>query len=322
MDKMESLNQIFKSSDTVLKFSSIHGVAGVRCLLGATFYGGKRLVNTGPFTPKRFFEFVERFKVSMTYTSIFEINQMLHDSNMETANLDSLTLFQCGDANISFQVIQKFSKYLKNAKFCNTYGLTESYGTIACNLKHTRNNCVGQLLCNHEAKIVNEQRQRLGINETGELCIRFAVPFSGYLNKTNEMHLFVDDEGFYMTGDEARFDENGDLFVDDRQREMFKSRGNKVSPADVEAFINNIEGVEQCCVVPIPSELYGYLPAAVIVKSKDSTCTEQSIYDSVLSNTNYNSFHLYKFNDRKFIDDFMQNFYSIFINIFRIFCSK
>lgn len=280
---MESLNQIYKSTDVVLKFSSLHGVAAIRCLLGATLYGGIRLVNTGPFTPKRFFDFVERFKVSMTYTNIFEIAQMLHDSDIETANLDSLTLFQCGDANISFQVIRKFSKYLKNAKFSNTYGLTESYGTIACNLEHTRNNCVGQLLCNHEAKIVNDQRDRLGVNETGELCIKFSVPFLGYLNKAKEMHLFVDDEGFYMTGDEARFDENGDLFVDDRKKEMFKSSGTKVSPSDLEAFINNIEGVKQSCVVPVPSEKYGNVPAAVIVKTEKSICTENSIYDCVSS---------------------------------------
>lgn len=283
MDKIESLEQIFNSNDTVLKFSCLHGVAGIRCLFGATLYGGKRLVNTGPFTPKRFFDFVEQFQVTMTYTSIFEIAQMLHDSSIELANLDSLTLFQCGDANISFPVIEKFSKYLKNAKFCNTYGLTESFGTVACNLEHTRNNSVGQLLCNHEAKIVNERRQRLGVNETGELCIKFAVPFLGYLNKANAMHSFVDDEGFYLTGDEARFDANGDLFVDDRIKEMFKSRGSKVSPADVEAFINNIEGIQQSCVVPIPSELYGYLPAAVIVKSKNSTITDQIIYDCVAS---------------------------------------
>lgn len=116
LNKMDSLKGIFNSSDTVLKFSGFEGVTAVRCLLGVTLYSGKRLVNTTPFSPKQFFDLVERFKVTMTYTSIFEIVQMLHDSSIDSANLDSIQLFQCGDANISFQIIEKFSKYLKNCE--------------------------------------------------------------------------------------------------------------------------------------------------------------------------------------------------------------
>lgn len=278
---MESLNQVFKPTDVIIKPTNISSVSAIRCFLGATLYGGKRLVNTGVFTSEHFFYLVERFKATMTYLSIFRITRMIHDPSIETANLDSLTLVQYGDANASLKIIQKFSKYLKNASICNTYGLTESYGTISCNLEHTRNNCVGQLLNGHQAKIVDEHQQRLGVNEIGELRIKFSIPFSGYINKAHEMHLFVDEEGFFMTGDEARFDENGDLFVDDRLKEVFKSDGKKISPAHFEAIINNIEGVEQSCVVSVPAELVGYLAAAVVVKSRNSTCTEQSIFDSV-----------------------------------------
>lgn len=280
---MQSLNEIFKPTDVILTPSNISSVVTIRYLLGATLYGGIFLVHSGAFSPKRFFEIVERFKVTMTYLSIFRITEVLHDPSIATANLDSLAHVQYGGASVSLEIIHKFSKYMRNARVCNTYGLTESYGVIACNLEHPqRYNCVGQLLCNHEAKIVNGQRKRLGTNETGELCVKFAIPFPGYLNKAHEMHLFVDDEGFFMTGDEARFDENGDLFVDDRLKEVFKSRGMKISPAQIEATINNIEGVEQSCVVPIPSELGGYVPAAVVMKAKNSTCTEQKIFDCVL----------------------------------------
>lgn len=239
----------------------------------------------------------------MTYTSIFEVVRIVHDPSIDTANLDSLRLVQCGGGHASFNVIENFCKYLKNAKFCNAYGLTESYGSMTCNLEHTRNNSVGQLLCNHEVKIVNEKRERLGVNESGELCVKFAVPFSGYINKEKEMHLFVDEEGFYMTGDEARFDENGDLFIDDRQKEIFKSHGNKVSPAQIEAFINSIDGVKESCVVPIPSEMYGNLPAAVVIKSQNSTITEQIIYDGVSSKASI-----------KQTNSFISNYSIIFFN--------
>lgn len=280
---MESLRHTFKSTDVVVKLAHLASIAAVRCFLGAALFGGKYVMNAGPFSPKRYFELTERFHGTTIYASIYEIMQMLHDPGLETANLDSLTSFQCGSGYVSLEIIHRFGKYLKNAKICNHFGMTEAGGTIACNFEHVRNNSVGQLLCNHQAKIVNDNGERLGINEIGEFCIKFPIPFLGYIGKENEMHLFIDDEGFYMTGDEARFDENGDLFIDDRKKEVFKSHGAKVSPAQIEAFINNIDGVKESCVVPVPSELYGNLPTAVVVKSHNSTVTEQIIYDSVSS---------------------------------------
>lgn len=279
---MESLNQVFKPTDVIIKPANISSVSAIRCFMGAILYGAQRIVNTGEFTSKHFFDLTERFKATMTYLSIFRITQMIHDPWIKTANLDSLKLVQFGDANASLEVVQKFQAYVKNARVCNTYGLTESYGTIACNLDHLRNNCCGQLLNGHQAKILNEHKQRVGVNENGELFIKFPIPFPGYIGKEDEQHLFVDEEGCFITGDEARFDENGDLFVDNRLKEVFKFRGRKISPAQLEAFLNSIDGVEQSCVVPIPCQMMGCLPAAVIVKSKNSTCTEQSIYDAAL----------------------------------------
>ena len=169
------------------------------------------------------------------------------------------------------------------------------FGIIACNLEHTKNNCVGQLFSGCETIIVNEQSERVGVNEAGEICVRFPFPFLGFLNDTHGMENYVDNDGFYLTGDESFFDENGDLFVNYRKKEIFKCIGNKILPIEMETILNDINGVRQSCVVPIPIETTGYVPAAVIVIDKSSGCTKRSIYDAVLSKVSINNHKMYLF---------------------------
>lgn len=281
---MARIRDFFRSTDVILKYVSLEGAAGVRYLIGATLNGSTQIVNTGPFSPPQFFELVERFKVTTTYVSAYAIAQMLQHPGIEAANLNTIRLFVCGGSSVSSQSIQKMSAYLKNGQFCNTYGLTETFGTVACNMRHTRNNCVGQLIGGDGVKIVDDQGQRLGLNEAGEVCIKLPLPFPGYLNDIENVDGYVDNEGFFRTGDEGRFDENGDLFVDDRKKEIFKRSSYRISPIELEAFINGIDGVKQSCVVRISREGIENVPAAVVVKDDRAHCTEQSIYDAVSSN--------------------------------------
>lgn len=210
LHKMKALNGIFRPSDVLLKFLSFDGVSGIRYLLGPILNGSMRMVNTGPFSPLRFFKFVERFRVTIVHTSAFTVSQILKHPKIETANLDSLRLIHYGGASIPFATVRKTNSYLRNGKICAGYGLTESFGTVACNLEHAKNNCAGQLIGGYVVKIVNDYGERLGVNQTGEICIKFPFPFPGYLRLAQNIDVFVDNEGFFMTGDEGRFDGNGD----------------------------------------------------------------------------------------------------------------
>ncbi|XP_031634448.1 4-coumarate--CoA ligase 2-like [Contarinia nasturtii] len=98
-----------------------------------------------------------------------------------------------------------------------------------------------------------------------------------------ENHDDFDDEGFFPTGDTVRFDENGDMFIIDRKKELFTCNGYHVMPAEIEGFLNNLDGIQQSCVVPIPDLQSGNIPAALIVKNKESTCNEDFIYASALN---------------------------------------
>lgn len=280
---MRNLSSYIRPTDVVLGFNSFDGIAGIRILMGATLNGCTRIVNAGPFSPERFFKLVERFKVTFSLSSAFQPIQILKHPQIQTANLTSYKHYICAGTKVSYDIIQQMNNYLRGGKFCHSYGMTELVGPITVNLDHMKNDCVGQLASGCEAKIVNEQGDRLGIDEDGELCIKQPYLFLGYLGDNRNIQQYFDDEGFFITGDIARFDANGDLFIIDRKKELFKCNGYHVTPCEIEEFLNKIEGVKQSCVVPIPDPICDYLPAVVIEKATNSTCTAEFIYNSVSS---------------------------------------
>lgn len=274
-----------RQASVVLALDSIYTTAGMKLLITATLNGSIRVVNFETFTLDRFFDVVERCKVTTTTTSAFIVKQLLNHPRIETADLSSITNYFCAGTKVSIDVIQKMNKYLINGRLCNGYAMTEMAGFIAMNIDHQRNDCAGQLANGIVVKIVNDQGERLGVCEEGELCLKQSYPFFGYLADNKNAKDCFDSEGFLMTGDIGRFDVNGDLFIVDRKMEIFKSAGHSITPAELEELLDGIEGVKQSCVVPIPNLEHDFLPAAVIVKSDGSACTEQSIFDAVSSET-------------------------------------
>lgn len=262
--------------------STLDGINGIRIIMAGTINGSTRIVNYAN-TPEQFFELVERFKVTYTLSAPFKAVELLDHPQIETANLSSIKYYTCSGAAASFEIIKSINKYLCGGKLCHTYGMTELVGPVAINFNHTKNESVGQLISGCEVKIVNEKGERLGIDEVGEFCIRQPFQFSGYLGDYDNTLSYFDTEGFFATGDIARFDRNGDLFIIDRKKEMFKYCDYQVTPSEIEVFLNRIDGVKHSCVVPIPNEKLGNLPAALIIKSQHSTCNEQSISEAVSS---------------------------------------
>lgn len=288
LDNVRRLSPFTKATDILLGFNSFDGISGIRMAMSAILNGATRIVNTGPFSPERFFYLVERFKVTFTASTAFSVIQLLNHPQIEFANLSSLKHYICAGSKLSLDAINEMNKYLKGGKLCHGYGMTEFVGPVAVNFNHTRNDCVGQLISGCKVKIVNEHGHRLGINEDGELCIKPSFLFSSYLTDNQCSPNYLDREGFFITGDIARFDKNGDLFMIDRKKEQFKCCGYHVSPTELEQFLDKISGVKQSCVVPIPDIKSEFLPAALIVKTENSTCTEESIYNAVLSKTESN----------------------------------
>lgn len=130
-------------------------------------------------------------------------------------------------------------------------------------------------------KIVDDDGNRLGPNEDGEIAYTTNYKFLGYYGNEEATAELYDDEGFICSGDIGHFDEDGDLFIIDRKKDLMKYCNMQISPSAIEAYLIESPGIKACCVVGIPDEMATDLPAAVVIRADGSNISGQEIYDMV-----------------------------------------
>ena len=167
------------------------------------------------------------------------------------------------------QIIAAFE--LGIPEICNVYGLTEAYGntTVAeANLPlELRTKTVGQVLPGQEVTIVDpESGQSVPAGSTGEIRIRGNVTPAYWQAPEQNAAAFTPD-GWFCTGDLGYLDDDGFLYYRGRLKEMIKSGGINVSPAEVEQVLVQHPAVELVFVTGIPdSQLDEKVAAVVVIK--------------------------------------------------------
>ena len=148
------------------------------------------------------------------------------------------------------------------------YGMTElSPVTHAIPEGEVRPGSSGTLLPNTRARLVDPDT---GADTTeGELWISGPQVMKGYLNNPEATAQTIDQDGWLHTGDIARIDDDGHLFIVDRLKELIKVKGFQVPPAELEALLIQHPAVADVAVIGIPDEAAGELPKAFVVRKPD-----------------------------------------------------
>jgi len=128
---------------------------------------------------------------------------------------------------------------------------------------------VGPLVSNTFGKIMDKNGKSLGPNQQGELIIKGPQVMMGYLDEPEKTQECLSSSGWLRTGDLAYYDEDGHFFITDRIKELIKTRGFQVAPAELEDLILGHEEVNDVAVIQIPDEESGELPLAYIVLKDD-----------------------------------------------------
>jgi fatty-acyl-CoA synthase len=152
---------------------------------------------------------------------------------------------------------------------CQVYGLTEVYGnchvTNAGDALELRMRSAGKPLPGTRQHIVDPQTElEVGVGEVGELRVQGHV-MKGYYKDPVQTAAAFDKHGFFRTGDLACIDADGNLFFRGRIKELVKTGGMNVSPAEVEAVLMSHPGVQLALVVGLPHPTRDEVLAAVIV---------------------------------------------------------
>jgi acyl-CoA synthetase (AMP-forming)/AMP-acid ligase II len=170
------------------------------------------------------------------------------------------------------------------ARVYSMYGLTECKRCTYLPPKDIdrKPTSVGIAIPNTELWLVDENDQRLGPNEVGQLVIRGATVMRGYWEKPEATAEKLKPgplpgERVLYTGDLCRLDEEGYLYFVGRMDDIIKSRGEKVAPKEVESALMNVAGVKEAAVIGVADEILGQAVKAYVVLESGASFTEKEL---------------------------------------------
>lgn len=248
-----------------------------------TLNSATRIITTQPFTSEIWLDIVQRHKVSVTLTPPHFLALILEDPKLNTTDISSVKLFSVTGGMTSQDLCNRMNKRLTNGVVCVAYAMSETTGYISINISALRPGSVGQLLPGINIKIINETGNICGIAESGEVYIQTIYKFICYYGDVENTNKTVDADGWIRTGDVGYIDHEGFLYLIDRQKEILKYFSSQVSPSELENVLMQLPGIANVCVVGIPDNLAGDLPAAVIMKSASGDVLEDEVKSFVKS---------------------------------------
>ncbi|MBL8298776.1 MAG: long-chain-fatty-acid--CoA ligase [Rhodanobacteraceae bacterium] len=218
---------------------------------------------------------------SVRFTAITGVNTLfnglLNTPGFEKIDFSRLHLTLGGGMAVQRAVAERWKK-VTGVTLVEAYGLTET-SPAACMNPLTLpeyNGSIGLPISSTEVSIQDDNGNLLPIGETGELCVRGPQVMKGYWKRPEETAKILTDNGWLHTGDIARMDENGYVYVVDRKKDMILVSGFNVYPNEIEDVVAAHPGVLEVAAIGIPDDKSGEAVKIVVVR-KDPALTADDL---------------------------------------------
>uniref|UniRef100_A0A914NYW0 Uncharacterized protein n=1 Tax=Panagrolaimus davidi TaxID=227884 RepID=A0A914NYW0_9BILA len=233
------------------------------------------------FDKNVFFKAIDDFKIRELFLIPPTLSIFIYDLCVDDFDLSSLEIFHLSAAPTSESISQKVYEKLKNLK-----RIERSYGTSECSFsaitnpiyEKSRSDIAGTLCSNFEMKIIDESGNELPEGEKGELCTRGPTTMIGYLKNPKKTAEAIDSEGWFHCGDFAKYDNEGNLYIFGRLKDVIKVNEEKIGPSELENVLLSHSEIKDAAVVGIKDDECGQVPKAFVVKN-DKELNEQKVQE-------------------------------------------
>jgi long-chain acyl-CoA synthetase len=238
---------------------------GQTCSLNATIAVGGTLTLIDRFAPGRALDILERDGVTVFAGVPTMYAAMLHDPDADARDLSALEVCVSGGAAMPVEVMRAFEARF-GCEVLEGYGLSETSPVAAFN-RRGRTRKPGSI-----GIPVDGVEMRLA--EDGEIEIRGHNVMKGYWNRPDATAAAIDADGWFRTGDVGRIDEDGDLYIVDRKKDMVIRGGFNVYPREIEEVLYEHPAVREAAVIGVPHPSLGEEVGAAVVLKAEATADE------------------------------------------------
>jgi len=259
---------------------------GLNCYANPVLHAGGCIVIMRDFEPSAALDLIHDPAVGITHFFAVpaHFQFMMQAPNFADTDLSRMVMCGVGGAPCALPILEAWLG--RGAPLVQGWGMTETSpaGTFLDMADARRKaGSAGKGVMHTEVRIADEDGNELPRGETGELLIRGPNITPGYWNKPEATEAaFID--GFLKTGDAARMDDEGFIYIVDRWKDMYISGGENVYPAEVESVIYQLPQVAEAAIIGVPDERWGEAGKAIVVIKPGETLSEQDLITHCLAN--------------------------------------
>ncbi|MCL2337901.1 MAG: acyl--CoA ligase [Firmicutes bacterium] len=198
---------------------------------------------------------------------------------LDDYDLSSWRLMHIGAQPVPPSLIRRWKKYFPSHLYDTNYGLSESIGPGCVHLAVENIHKVGAIGIpgyRWEARIVADDGQLTARGEVGELIVRGPGVMKCYYHDPEATAAVLKD-GWLFTGDMARMDEDGFIYLVDRKKDVIISGGENIYPVQIEDFLRVHDAIKDVAVIGLPDQRLGEITAAIIELKPEANCAEEEI---------------------------------------------
>ncbi|KAL8230446.1 hypothetical protein R6Q57_000224 [Mikania cordata] len=281
----ENPNLWIHSEDVLICVLPLFHIYSLNSILLCGLRAGAAILIMQKFDIVPFLQLIEKYKVTIgPFVPPIVLTIANNEEMVDKYDLSSMRTVMSGAAPLGKELEDTVRIKFPNAKLGQGYGMTEAGPVLAMCLAFAKESfeiksgACGTVVRNAAMKIVDpESGVSLPRNQRGEICIRGDQIMKGYLNDPEATKRTIDSNGWLHTGDIGLIDDEDELFIVDRLKELIKYKGFQVAPAELEALLLTHPDISDAAVVPMVNEAAGEVPVAFVVKINGSSVTEDDI---------------------------------------------
>lgn len=264
----------------------LYHVAGFAVPVG--HFGGGTIVLMRAYDPVAFMEHIERHRATDISAAPTMLNMLLQHPDIDRYDLSSVQNIGYGAAPMPAELLRKAMKRFEGADFQTVFGMTELAGNImyltpddhrrALAEKPEMLTSNGRPMPLSSARVVDDQDKDVPTGEVGELVVHGDQVTEAYWRNPEATEAAFAG-GWFHSGDLAKFDDEGYLYIVDRKKDMIITGGENVYPREIEEVLYEHSAISELAVIGVPDETWGESILAVVRTREGASLTGDEVID-------------------------------------------